>query len=159
MINKTMASSSETSSESIQIQNSGSEEDLQALMKQRKQKRMLSNRESARQSRMRKQKHLDDLTAQVDQLKKENGQIVRALNVTTQSYFAVEAENSVLRTQHLELRNRLQSLNEIALCLSGNGAGGGEAEFGGGEGNNNCDGFVRPWSMVPSESMAMYQYC
>lgn len=79
-----MASSSGTSSESIQIQNSGSEEDLQALMKQRKQKRMLSNRESARRSRLRKQKHLDDLTAQVDQIKKENGQIMRTLNVATQ---------------------------------------------------------------------------
>jgi bZIP transcription factor len=153
-----MASSSGTSSEYIQIQNSGSEEDLQALMKQRKQKRMLSNRESARRSRLRKQKHLDDLTAQVDQIKKENGQIMRALNMTTQSYFAVEAENSVLRTQHLELSNRLQSLHEIAFYMSGNGGGGGEVGFGGGEGNN-CEGLVRPWSMVPGESMAMFQYC
>ncbi|KAF3337535.1 ocs element-binding factor 1-like protein [Carex littledalei] len=154
-----MASSSGTSSESIQIQNSASEEDLQALMKKRKQKRMLSNRESARRSRLRKQKHLDDLTAQVDQLKKENGQILRALNVATQGYFAVEAENSVLRTQHLELSNRLQSLNEIAFYLSGNGSGGGgEVGFGGGEANN-CEGLVRPWSLVPGESMAMYQYC
>lgn len=155
-----MASSSGTSSESIQIQNSGSEGDLQALIKQRKQKRMLSNRESARRSRLRKQKHLDNLMAQVDQLKKENGQIMRALNVTTQSYFAAEAENSVLRTQHLELSNRLQSLNEIAFYLSGNGGGGGVGEvgFGGGEGNN-CEGLVRPWSMVPGESMPMFQYC
>ncbi|XP_078170318.1 bZIP transcription factor 44-like [Carex rostrata] len=155
-----MASSSGTSSESIQIQNSGSEEDLQAIMKKRKQKRMLSNRESARRSRLRKQKHLDDLTAQMDQLKKENGEIMHALNVATQGYFAVEAKNSVLRTQHLELSNRLQSLNEIAFYLSGNGSGGGgeEVGFGGGEANN-CEGLVRPWSLMPGESMAMYQYC
>lgn len=156
-----MASSSGTSSDSIPIPNSGSEGDLQALMKQRKQKRMLSNRESARRSRQRKQKHLDDLTAQVNQLKKENSQIVSALNATTRSYFAVEAENSVLRTQHLELSNRLQSLNEINFYLNsgnGGGGGGGELGFGGGE-MNNCEGLVRPWSMVTGESMAMFQYC
>ncbi|KAF5180523.1 bZIP transcription factor, partial [Thalictrum thalictroides] len=94
-----MASSSGTSSGSTQLQNSGSEEDLQLLMNQRKQKRMLSNRESARRSRMRKQKHLDELMAQVAQLRKENGQILTNLHITTQQYLNIESENSVLRAQ------------------------------------------------------------
>ncbi|XP_059636497.1 bZIP transcription factor 44-like [Cornus florida] len=108
-----MASSSGNSSGSTQIQNSGSDEDLQHVMDQRKRKRMQSNRESARRSRMRKQKHLDDLTAQMAQLKKENSQILTSMNITTQQYVSVESENSVLRAQMMELSQRLESLNDI----------------------------------------------
>ncbi|KAL5563054.1 hypothetical protein UlMin_032801 [Ulmus minor] len=114
-----MASSSgTTSSGSSLLQNSGSEEDLLALMDQRKRKRMISNRESARRSRMRKQKHLDDLTAQIAQLMKENHQIITSVNFTTQQYMSIEAENSVLRAQVGELSNRLQSLDEIITFLN-----------------------------------------
>lgn len=109
-----MASSSGNSSGSTQIlQNSGSEGDLQVIMDQRKRKRMQSNRESARRSRMRKQKHLDDLMAQVSQIKKENNQIHASTTITTQHYLNIEAENSVLRAQMDELSQRLQSLNDI----------------------------------------------
>ncbi|KAL3505327.1 hypothetical protein ACH5RR_035168 [Cinchona calisaya] len=118
-----MASCSGNSSGSIsnsQIQNSGSEEDLQLLMDQRKRKRMQSNRESARRSRMRKQKHLDDLMAQVFQLEKENSQILSTMDVTSQQFSTVEAENSVLRAQMMELTQRLQSLDEILNYMNTN---------------------------------------
>ncbi|KAK8364363.1 hypothetical protein V6Z12_A03G225400 [Gossypium hirsutum] len=102
-----MASSSGTSSgSSTMVTNSGSDEDLQALMNERKRKRMISNRESARRSRMRKQKHLDDLVAQVSQLQNENHQILTRVSITTQRYLNVEAENSVLRAQANELSHR-----------------------------------------------------
>ncbi|CAH2076812.1 unnamed protein product [Thlaspi arvense] len=103
------SSSSGTTSSTIQT-SSGSEENL---MEQRKRKRMLSNRESARRSRMKKQKLLDDLTAQVNHLKKENSEIVTSVSITTQHYLTVEAENSVLRAQLDELSHRLESLNDI----------------------------------------------
>lgn len=109
-----MASSSGNSSGSAgQITNSGSEGDLQTLMDERKRKRMQSNRESARRSRMRKQQHLDEMMAQSAQLKEENGQIQGKINATTQHFMAIEAENSVLRAQMMELSHRLQSLNDI----------------------------------------------
>ena len=74
---------------------------------------MISNRESARRSRMRKQKHLDDLAVQVSQLRNENQQILTSVNLTTQRFLAVESENSVLRAQLNELNSRFESLNEI----------------------------------------------
>lgn len=108
-----MDSSSGISSNSSGLQNSGSEEDLQQVMDQRKRKRMISNRESARRSRLRKQKHLDDLMAQVAQLRKQNNEILTGLKVTTQHYMNVESENTILRAQAAELSHRLQSLIEI----------------------------------------------
>lgn len=117
-----MASSSRTSSGSgsgsYTLQNSGSEEDLQQLMDQRKRKRMISNRESARRSRMRKQKHLDDLMSQLSHLRKENNQILTSMGVTTQNYLNIEAENSSLRAQLSELSHRLESLKEIISFLN-----------------------------------------
>lgn len=115
-----MAGSSSTGASS---QNSGysDQEDQQRVhvaVDQRKRKRMLSNRESARRSRMRKQKHLDDLVSQVGHLKKDNSQIATTINITTQLYANLEAENSVLRAQMAELTNRLQSLNEIIDCIN-----------------------------------------
>jgi septal ring factor EnvC (AmiA/AmiB activator) len=125
-----MASSSGTSSGSSLLQNSGSEEDLQLLMDQRKRKRMISNRESARRSRMRKQKHLDDLVSQVGKLRKENQEILTSVNITTQQCLSVEAENSVLKAQMNELSNRLESLNEIVGAMnSSNGVFGASTTF------------------------------
>lgn len=116
-----MATSSGNSTGSTQILNSGSEEDLQvSMLDERKRKRMQSNRESARRSRMRKQKHLDDLIGQVAQLKKENSNILSNINLTSQQYANVEAENSVLRAQMMELSQRLQSLNEILSYINSN---------------------------------------
>ncbi|KAL2553853.1 basic leucine-zipper 44 [Forsythia ovata] len=115
-----MASSSGNSSGSPHIQNSGSEEDLQQLMDQRKRKIMLSNRDSARRSRFRKQKHLDDMMAKVIELKNENSQILTRMNVTTQHYVNVEAENSVLRAHMMELSQKLQHYGQQQRNVSTN---------------------------------------
>ncbi|XP_039000684.1 bZIP transcription factor 44-like [Hibiscus syriacus] len=110
-----MASSSGNSNSpgSTLLQNSGSEYDLHQLMDQRKRRRMESNRESARRSRMRKQKHLHDLMVQLSRLRKENHQILTSINFTTHQYLNMEAENSALGAQIMELSQRLDSLNEI----------------------------------------------
>ncbi|XP_074291843.1 bZIP transcription factor 44-like [Silene latifolia] len=115
-----MASPGGTSSGSSFLQqNSSSEEEMQMqVMDERKRKRMQSNRESARRSRMRKQKHLDDLMAQIGNLRKSNNQILNSINVTTQEFLKFEAENCILRAQMTELSNRLQSLNEINTVLN-----------------------------------------
>ncbi|KAL4333303.1 hypothetical protein GQ457_07G026570 [Hibiscus cannabinus] len=117
-----MASSSgnSNSTSSSQLLNSGSEEELHQMnmMDQRKRKRKESNRESARRSRKRKQQHLDDLTSQVTQLSEDNNQILTSINFTTHHYLTIEAQNSVLRAQMMELSQRLDSLNQILSYLS-----------------------------------------
>lgn len=80
---------------------------------ERKRKRMLSNRESARRSRIRKQKQLEDLVNEVSALQKDNSQLSEKINVTTQRYAEMECANNVLRAQAMELTERLRSLNSV----------------------------------------------
>ncbi|KAK9113064.1 hypothetical protein Scep_020583 [Stephania cephalantha] len=87
---------------------------------ERRQRRMLSNRESARRSRLRKQKHLDGLAAQMAQLRVDNREIVERVNLATQHYMEIESENSILSAQMAELNHRLQSLDEITRFLNSN---------------------------------------
>lgn len=124
---------------------SGTKEEV---IDQRKRKRMQSNRESARRSRERKQKHLDELNTQKNQLSQENAQIANAINNTVQHYLSIEAENSVLRTQMIELSSRLQSLNEILNCKRND--------------NVICfddDMSQQQWSMPLIYNTDMHQYC
>ncbi|KAM1076334.1 hypothetical protein ACFX13_024199 [Malus domestica] len=83
-----------------------------SLINERKQRRMISNRESARRSRMRKQKHLDELWSQVVWLRKENHQILEKLNHVSESHEKVLQENAQLKEETSELR---QMLNDLQL--------------------------------------------
>ncbi|XP_072975218.1 bZIP transcription factor 53-like [Typha angustifolia] len=95
-------------------QSSGSEEDLQlAAVDPRKRKRMLSNRESARRSRIRKKQHLDELVNQVAHLKNEKNRILMQSDMIAGQYRRLESENTILRTQLMELSERLQSVNSV----------------------------------------------
>ncbi|KAF3517148.1 hypothetical protein DY000_02063966 [Brassica cretica] len=124
------------------LPNSGSESDLvqRDLINERKRKRLESNRESARRSRMRKREHLVGLTTQLEQLRKDNRKATIAIDVTTEHYDKMEAENSVMRAQVTELNHRLNSLNQIIAFpesySSGfgmeTGQGGGVADYGDG---------------------------
>jgi len=86
----------------------------------RKHRRMLSNRESARRSRFRKQQHLDELRAQVDHLRAENGQILKKCNITSEHYAHIREENYLLRSHGLELGQKLQRLQHVLNAQSHN---------------------------------------
>ena len=92
--------------------------DLRAQMEKRRKRRKESNRESARRSRVRKQQHLDDLSLQVDQLKNQSQQMNMVLGMTTQNLVALQAQNSVMQTQKMELESRLCALGEIICCMN-----------------------------------------
>lgn len=92
---------------------SGSGSGSDVAIDERKRKRMLSNRESARRSRMRKQKQLEDLTDEVTRVQLSNRDLVQKINAKEQNYGAIESANNVLRAQHAELADRLRSLNSV----------------------------------------------
>ncbi|OVA12534.1 Basic-leucine zipper domain [Macleaya cordata] len=92
-------------------------EELQLrVIDERKQRRMISNRESARRSRMRKQKHLDELWSQVVQLRSENRQLINRLNHILDCHENVLQENTHLREEASELRKKLNDLQLEKPC-------------------------------------------
>ncbi|XP_074263084.1 bZIP transcription factor 44-like [Silene latifolia] len=104
-----MATSSGNTTSSSNFE--GEQQQNVVILDERKRKRMTSNRESARRSRMKKQQHVDNLTTQIAQLKRENNQIGQTIDFTTQQFLNVESQNCVLRAQMNELSQRLESLN------------------------------------------------
>ncbi|CAL1371788.1 unnamed protein product [Linum trigynum] len=80
------------------------------IVDERKQRRMISNRESARRSRMRKQKHLDELWSQVIRLRAENHTLLDKLNHVSDSHDRVLEENARLKDQVSALRHMLTDL-------------------------------------------------
>ncbi|KAL5974425.1 hypothetical protein ACLOJK_031090 [Asimina triloba] len=95
-------SNNSTSDEADEIQMS--------VIDERKQRRMISNRESARRSRMRKQRHLDELWSQVVRLRAENRQLLDKLNHVSECHDRVLHENERLREEASGLRRTLQDL-------------------------------------------------
>ncbi|TKY61711.1 Ocs element-binding factor 1 [Spatholobus suberectus] len=82
-------------------------------MEEKKMKKMFSNRESARRSRMRKQKQLEDLTNEVNRLQGANKKLAECIKAKEEAYIETEAANNILRTQTMELADRLCFLNSI----------------------------------------------
>ncbi|KAM0015716.1 putative transcription factor bZIP family [Helianthus debilis subsp. tardiflorus] len=80
---------------------------------ERKRKRMISNRESARRSRAKKQERLDELLAEISQLQNDNSTIMKKIDGATQMYVGAASQNNVLRAQLTELTERLHSLNSV----------------------------------------------
>lgn len=79
----------------------------------KKRKKMLSNRESARRSRMKKQKHVEELTVEISRLQMSNNQIQQSIDAKDKAYNEVEAWNNVMRAQEKELTDRLRYLESI----------------------------------------------
>ncbi|KAL5222190.1 hypothetical protein ABZP36_026903 [Zizania latifolia] len=84
-----------------------------AVVEERKRRRKESNRLSAQRSRARKQQQLDDLAAQVAELRARNGAMALAAREAARRCAAVQAQNDLLRARWLELAARLESLTEL----------------------------------------------
>ncbi|KAJ6899461.1 basic leucine zipper 43-like [Populus alba x Populus x berolinensis] len=91
-----------------------SEEHQLSIIDERKQRRMISNRESARRSRMRKQKHLDELWSQVVRLRTENHNLIDKLSHVSECHDRVLQENARLKQEASDFRQMLTDFQQIA---------------------------------------------
>lgn len=80
------------------------------IIDERKHRRMISNRESARRSRMRKQKHMDELWSQVVRLRTENHNLIDKLNHVSESHDKVVQENAKLKEDTFDLRQMVADM-------------------------------------------------
>ncbi|KAB1203959.1 Regulatory protein opaque-2 [Morella rubra] len=84
---------------------------------ERKIRRMKSNRESARRSRMRKKKRIEDLKDQVNQLQMENQELKNRLGLTLRQSQVEWLDNQRLRSESIALCTRLSDLYRILLTI------------------------------------------
>ncbi|CAL9125635.1 unnamed protein product [Musa acuminata var. zebrina] len=82
-------------------------------------KRMLSNRESARRSRRRKQEHLNELEAQVSQLRDENSSLLKRLTNMNEKYNEAAADNRVLKADVETLKAKVKMAEDTLGRVTG----------------------------------------
>jgi len=121
-------SGSENSNPNPFISNSGSDEpdrnmdnsspgsdETDQVLDERKRRRMISNRESARRSRMRKKKHLENLRNQVNRLRIGNRELENRLRLVTHHGQLVRRENDRFVSESAMLRQRLWAIHQVLL--------------------------------------------
>ncbi|PSS19071.1 Light-inducible protein [Actinidia chinensis var. chinensis] len=82
-------------------------------------RRMLSNRESARRSRRRKQAHLTEIETQVSQLRVENSSLLKRLTDISQKYNESAVDNRVLKADVETLRAKVKMAEETVKRVTG----------------------------------------
>uniref|UniRef100_A0ACD5YJV2 Uncharacterized protein n=2 Tax=Avena sativa TaxID=4498 RepID=A0ACD5YJV2_AVESA len=82
-------------------------------------KRMLSNRESARRSRKRKQAHQNDIESQVTQLRAENASLLKRLTDMTQKYKEASLGNRNLTVDIQTMRRKVNIAEEAVRRVTG----------------------------------------
>ncbi|KAL2348292.1 hypothetical protein Fmac_002292 [Flemingia macrophylla] len=90
-------------------------EESKCVASERKRRRMISNRESARRSRMRKQRHLENLRNQVNLFRVENRELKNALHFLLHHFNLLRTQNDCLRSERTLLRQKLDNINQFLL--------------------------------------------
>ncbi|KAI3798960.1 hypothetical protein L1987_34247 [Smallanthus sonchifolius] len=113
-------SGSDDSTPKTNISNSGSDDGSPVVVNpidERKRRRMISNRESARRSRMRKQKHLENLRNLVNRHKSGNRELMNRLRLALHHGQILGKENVRLRSESVMLRQKLWDLHQVIACM------------------------------------------
>lgn len=90
--------------------NNNNRSSAEIMVDERKQRRMISNRESARRSRMRKQKHVKELWSQLAQLCTQNHDLEEKLRHLMESQQRLLQENASLKQQASAFRQILRDM-------------------------------------------------
>ncbi|KAK9061918.1 hypothetical protein SSX86_019102 [Deinandra increscens subsp. villosa] len=115
---KTNSSGSGSDDESRRTPFVFSPTDDRPIINDRKRRRMISNRESARRSRMRKQHHLESLRNLVNRHESGNRELLNRLRFALHRVQVMGQENERLQSESVMLRQRLWDLDqEILLQL------------------------------------------
>ena len=86
-----------------------------SVVDERKRRRMISNREAAKRSRMRKQKHLENLRNQVNRLRVENREITNRVRFGSYHLHRVRSDNNRLRYELDMLRQQWNDIRQLLL--------------------------------------------
>ncbi|KAK3030237.1 hypothetical protein RJ639_038360 [Escallonia herrerae] len=87
-------------------------------LEERRVRRMVSNRESARRSRQRKKRHLENLSKQMDRLRHENRELKNRVGFFSYGLLAVQCENERLRSESLDLQIKLSTLRQTLVFMA-----------------------------------------
>ncbi|KAJ6335306.1 hypothetical protein OIU77_025284 [Salix suchowensis] len=101
-------------------QNSGSSGSNQEVcsIDERRRRRMLSNRESARRSRWRKKRHYEDLTQQLNRLEIVNRELKNRLGSILNQSHVLWRENDRLVLESMALKARLSELCHALVAVN-----------------------------------------
>ncbi|XWS09025.1 hypothetical protein CRYUN_Cryun40dG0050500 [Craigia yunnanensis] len=83
------------------------------IIDERKRRSMISKRDSARRSRMRKRNHLENLRNEVNQLRIENQELNNRLRSVSQQYHRVRIDNDLLHSEYSMLQQELSDMRQI----------------------------------------------
>ncbi|KAG6497321.1 basic leucine zipper 4-like [Zingiber officinale] len=89
--------------------------DPQSTDKQRRLRRKISNRESARRCRVRKRRHFEELQTESDRLRALNRDLENRAGFMSHRFFLFRRENHRLRAESAALVRRLSELRQLIL--------------------------------------------
>ncbi|KAG2316484.1 hypothetical protein Bca4012_067353 [Brassica carinata] len=117
---------------------------------EKKRKRKLSNRESARRSRLKKQKMMEDTILEISTLERRIKECSERCKVARQRLDSVESENAVLISEKTWLSSYVRDLENMMATTSLT-----LTQSGGDDQNANADGDCRrrPWQQYGSDSL------
>ncbi|XP_010547565.1 PREDICTED: ocs element-binding factor 1-like [Tarenaya hassleriana] len=108
-------SQSNSSSSSDKSQNRFVSDLFASDIGERREKRKISNRESARRSRMRKQQHLENLRRQLNRLRIENRELANRIRYVMYHCQRARTENDRLRLEHRILVQKLSNIRQVLI--------------------------------------------